>query len=173
MQNKETKMSFLIDDFFPSGLRTPSQRGFLTNHGIHHEQVLSSATIEFNENDTGIRLSMDLPGVHAKDLEVSVQRGVLSIRGYRSQKSIDGQVVKKQKISRRFAVDTDTVDVTHATANLSNGVLLITAPKKSKPVTVKIPVTEYQDDGTDDTTAGSGFTASRSNKRQSHTASKL
>jgi HSP20 family protein len=106
---------------------------------------VTMSVLSMNEDDASIRLSMDLPGVYAKNLEVSVQRGVLSIRGHRCVKGLDNRVVKKQKLSRRFAVDTDVVDVTRASANLTNGVLVICAPKKGKPVTIKIPVTDDSD----------------------------
>jgi HSP20 family protein len=148
-------MTFIMGDVFPSGLRTRKTNEFVSPH--HDNRMNKSqqqqeaapvnmSILSMNEDDDSIRLSMDLPGVRAKDLEVSVQRGVLSIRGYRSVKGLDSRVVKKQKLSRRFAVDTDVVDVTRASANLANGVLIICAPKKHKPaVTVKIPVTDDSD----------------------------
>jgi HSP20 family protein len=145
-------MSFIMDDIFPSGLRTPKTNELESPHNVMNKSqqqeaapVTMMSVLSMNEDDDSIRLSMDLPGVRAKDLEVSVQRGVLSIRGYRSVKGLDNRVVKKQKLSRRFAVDTDVVDVTRASANLADGVLIICAPKKGKPVTVKIPVTDDSD----------------------------
>ena len=128
-------MSFLVDDFFPSGLRNPSRS--------HHPYEPSSSALKIVENDDTIRLTMDLPGVRGKDLEVCVQHGVLCIRGSRVERGLDGRIRKKQRLSRRFAVDTDVVDITQATANIYNGVLVIGAPKKSKPTRFNIPVTEY------------------------------
>ena len=49
--------------------------------------------------------------------------------------------VKKQKISRRYAIDTDVVDVHSATANLKFGVLTIKASKMSKPNRFLLDVT--------------------------------
>ena len=144
-------MSFIMDDIFPSGLRTPKTTGSVsppnqTNTNKSQQEaapVVTMSVLSMHEDDDSIRLSMELPGVRAKDLEVSVQRGVLSIRGCRCVKGLDNdRVVKKQKLSRRFAVDTDVVDVTRASANLADGVLVICAPKKGKPVTIKIPVTD-------------------------------
>ena len=140
-------MSFLIDDIFPSGLHTRSH-----HHSYHHSgstnnlsrsQPTSSA-LEIVENDSDIRLTMDLPGVRGRDLDVCVQHGVLCINGSRIERGMDGRIRKKQKLSRRFAVDTDVVDVTKASANINNGVLIISAPKKSRPTKFKIPVTEYE-----------------------------
>jgi HSP20 family molecular chaperone IbpA len=145
-------MSFIMDDTFPSGLRTPKTTGCVSPpNRINKPQQEGAAgpatmsVMSMKEDDDSIRLTMDLPGVRARDMEVSVQRGVLSIRGYRCVKGMDNRVVKKQKLSRRFAVDTDVVDVTRASANIANGVLVICAPKKCKPITIKIPVTNDPD----------------------------
>lgn len=115
------------------------------------QQLALAAGFEVNEDDKSIRLSIDLPGVRAKDVEVSVVRGILSIRGHRIIRGMDHRIVKKVKVHRRFAVDADVMDVSRASANLFNGVLVITAPKnKIKPVTVNIPVTNDPDSDTDD-----------------------
>ena len=139
-------MSFIVEDYYSSGLHSPSKgTGLPSNQRRSPEQLAKASAIELNEDDDSIRLSMDWPGVRAKDVEVLVQRGILSIRGHRIIRGMDHRIIKKQKLFRRFAVDTDVVDVSRASANLANGVLMICAPKKSKPVTFKIPVTEDSD----------------------------
>jgi HSP20 family molecular chaperone IbpA len=90
-----------------------------------------------------MRLAVDLPGVHLKDLDLIINHGVLTIEGVRRTMSVDGSVcVKKQKVSRRYAIDADVVDLSNAAANLKFGVLTIKAPKKSKPNQVRVKVTE-------------------------------
>jgi len=102
---------------------------------------------ELSENDQFIRLTVDLPGVFAKDLEVDVNHGVLMIKGVRKTMSIDGTVcIKKHKFTRRYAIDTDVVDISRIQANLTQGILTVKAPKKSKPHHVRIGVTENQED---------------------------
>lgn len=106
-----------------------------------NQVVVQSA--ELSENDKFIRLTVDLPGVYAKDLEVDITHGVLSIGGVRKTMSIDGQVcLKKHKFSRKYAIDTDVVDVSAIRANLAQGVLTIKAPKRSKMNRIRIGVTE-------------------------------
>jgi hypothetical protein len=56
--------------------------------------------------------------------------------------SVDGSVCVKQKISRRYAIDADVVDLNNAAANLKFGVLTIKASKKPKPNQVRVNVTE-------------------------------
>lgn len=102
---------------------------------------------DLEENDQCIRLTVDLPGVLIKDLHVAVQHGVLSIKGVRKTWAMDGlHCNKKHKFSRRYAIDTDVVDVSQIEANLVHGVLTIKAPKKSQPQHVKITVTENDEE---------------------------
>jgi HSP20 family molecular chaperone IbpA len=50
--------------------------------------------------------------------------------------------VSESRFDKRFTIG-DDIDVSKITANLENGVLTVTAPKKEKkePETVKIPIT--------------------------------
>lgn len=112
----------------------PSQQ---QQHQVH------SPNTELAENASGIRLTVDLPGVLAGDLQVSVDKGVLTITGARKFMSVDGAVcVKRQKFSRRYAIDTNVVDIGALTAHLSQGVLTIRAPKKAQPQHVQVEVTQ-------------------------------
>lgn len=107
------------------------------------DQQQYRAPAELCENKQAIRLSVDLPGVYARDLDVSVHQGVLTIVGSRTTMSVDNtHAIKKQKFSRRYALDTDVVDVSRIEANLSQGVLTIRAPKKTDSHHVRVVVTE-------------------------------
>jgi HSP20 family molecular chaperone IbpA len=102
--------------------------------------------VQFRENARFIRLSVDLPGVLNRDLSVELQRGVLIIRGTRATELARG-VCHQHKFCRRFALDTDVVDSSKLKANLNRqGVLTVMAPKKSRPTTLLISITEQQDD---------------------------
>ena len=106
----------------------------------------SFSGLQIDEGDAYMRLTMDLPdGVRGSDLDVSVQQGFLCIQGCRIIRGMDGRIRKKQRLDRRFPVDTDVVDVSKASADvLSNGVLVISAPKKTyQPKMIfNIPVNE-------------------------------
>jgi HSP20 family molecular chaperone IbpA len=107
------------------------------------QEKAASPPAELSESNEWMRLAVDLPGVHLKDLDVNINHGVLTIEGSRRSMSVDGSVcVKKQKISRRYAIDADVVDLNKAVANLKFGVLTIKAPKKAKPNRVRVNVTE-------------------------------
>ena len=110
--------------------------------GLGGREKAAGPPAELSENHEWMRLTLDLPGVQLKDLDVNINQGVLTIEGSRRTMSVDGSVcVKKQKISRRYAIDTDVVDVHSATANLKFGVLTIKASKMSKPNRFLLDVT--------------------------------
>jgi HSP20 family protein len=128
---QKKKMSFLVDDSsFPMGVCTLSGAPMKLLYHCQYEPT--EAALAVQEDETGISLSMDLPGVRPQDLDVSVGHGVLSINGCRIVRGIDGRIRKRQRLARRFAVDTDAVDVTQATVTVLDGVLIVYAPKKSK-----------------------------------------
>jgi HSP20 family molecular chaperone IbpA len=107
------------------------------------EQKAPNPPAELSESHEWMRLAVDLPGVQLKDIDVNINHGVLTIEGVRRTMSVDGSVcVKKQKLSRHFAIDTNVVDIQKVAANLKFGVLTIKAPKKSKPNRVRVDVTE-------------------------------
>ena len=94
------------------------------------------ADFQVDEDETSIRVTMEMAGVKGSDISVSVEDGILTIQGYR--RSMDGR--KKQRLQRRFPVDTRVVDVSRAMANLWKDVLVLYAPKRSGAIS--IPVTE-------------------------------
>jgi HSP20 family molecular chaperone IbpA len=124
-------------------LRRRQQQQQQQEHGAQNREKVPHPPAELSENYEWMRLTVDLPGVQLKDLDVNINHGVLTIEGVRRTMTVDGSVcVKKQKVSRRYAIDTDVVDMQKVAANLKFGVLTIKAPKKSKPNRVRVAVTE-------------------------------
>lgn len=91
------------------------------------------------DNDTEFTVSVDVPGVKPEDLKVSVNDGTLTIEGAREVRSEDGTSFEKSNFSRSYQLS--NVDFTELKANLHEGVLDITAPKKKAPEPLKIEVT--------------------------------
>lgn len=85
-----------------------------------------------------VQLSIDIPGVQASGLDIEVDDRVLSISGSRSIHT--GHGVRTVEYSRRFRLD-ETIDSERVAANLSDGVLVLTAPRIQKARPIKIPVT--------------------------------
>jgi HSP20 family protein len=92
------------------------------------------------------RISLDVPGVKSNDVDIKVQNGVLHIFGVRKFESSDGHVVKKLKFSKSFQLPTEdygntAIDPSQLQATLSDGVLVLQAPKKPRPQPVTISIT--------------------------------
>lgn len=95
----------------------------------------------FSETNDSIQLSVDIPGVKAKELVVKVENGILSISGARKI-TLEGGGYKRFKFEKNFSIDVDSIDVSSITANLSNGVLILKAHKQKRAGPRIIQVTE-------------------------------
>mmetsp|Transcript_7266 Transcript_7266/g.10277 ORF Transcript_7266/g.10277 Transcript_7266/m.10277 type:complete len:237 (+) Transcript_7266:104-814(+) len=76
-----------------------------------------------SERSNHVCLSIDLPGVKHKDLDVMYEGGALRVSGLRKGRT---------SFARTFSVDCNAMDITKLKANLANGVLTITLPKKDR-----------------------------------------
>jgi len=90
-------------------------------------------------------ITADVPGVDPRDIEVSLDNGVLTIRGERRRESEEEQASFKRiervrgTFFRRFTLP-DTADAEKVKAKSNNGVLEITIPKQEKVQPRKIEV---------------------------------
>ena len=104
-----------------------------------------SPAIDIREVDNGYLIRADLPGVQRDDVEVTMDRNVLTIRGKRevSQADEDGKVLRSERISgnfcRRLRLPA-TVDRDQISANYENGVLEVMLPKGAEAQPRKIAV---------------------------------
>jgi HSP20 family protein len=102
----------------------------------------SSATAEWipaadvEEYEDRFELYVDLPGVVAKDVEITLERGVLTLAGERKVEQAEAQMTRHRrergygKFYRRFILP-DTVNADGVEASERNGVLAIRIPKKA------------------------------------------
>lgn len=90
-------------------------------------------------------LHADIPGVDPKALEITLENGVLSIRGQReASRTEEGQGFQRIERSfgsffRRFALP-DTADAENISAQSKNGVLELVIPKQQKQQPRRITV---------------------------------
>jgi HSP20 family protein len=104
-----------------------------------------SPSVDIKEEDNRFVIYADLPGVEVKDIEITMENGVLSIKGERSYED----EVKEENFHRierahgtfyrRFSLP-DSADEDNINASGKNGVLEITIPKKEKEQPRRIPV---------------------------------
>lgn len=98
---------------------------------------------DIEETDDAYILRMDLPGVNKKDVSVTIQNNVLSVRGERKRDEAD----KTYHVTERFTgnfyrsfVLPSTVDENSIVAEYKDGVLTATIRKKeeAKPKAIEI-----------------------------------
>lgn len=108
----------------------------------------SSPGYEIREDDNKFQLSIDVPGVKAADMKVELEQDgrLLHLSGGRKVEK-EGSVTET-RFDKRFLI-AESVDTSKITANLADGVLVVSAPKKQieEEKTTTIAITEGTDSG--------------------------
>lgn len=88
-------------------------------------------SIDVSENDREIRVVAELPGLEEKDVELSLQEGVLTIRGEKKAEAEDAVYTERWygRFERSLSVGPD-VDADKVHAAFKHGVLTVTLPKR-------------------------------------------
>jgi HSP20 family protein len=101
--------------------------------------------IDIKEGEDAYEVSADVPGVDPKDIEVSLEDGVLTVKGERRTESQDENLGYTRteraygSFFRRFTLP-DTADADNISARTEHGVLKLHVPKKEKALPKKISV---------------------------------
>lgn len=96
-----------------------------------------SPAVDIKEEDERFVLKADIPGVDPKDIDVTMEDGVLTIKGERKHESEEeAEGYKRVERSygsfyRRFSLP-DTADAERVTAKGKDGVLEVFIPKQEK-----------------------------------------
>ncbi len=118
----------------------------------HGEDGTQSATadwvpmVDIKEEEGRFVVFADVPGVDPKDIEITMDKGVLTIRGQREHESKEEREGYKRMersrgtFYRRFALP-DTADVENVSARGNNGVLEVVIPKQEAAQPRRISVT--------------------------------
>lgn len=120
------EMNRLFDDVFSGIGGVPT----LTGRG------LGWPSVEMVETDGGLRVSVELPGLDEKDVELLIDDDVLTLRGEKRAEVTDKERGYSERsygrfermIALPFAVEEDNVE-----AAFRNGVLTVTLPRSAKP----------------------------------------
>jgi HSP20 family molecular chaperone IbpA len=109
-----------------------------------HRETYVKPPVDIFETADGIVLLADVPGLAQDDLDVSVDHGVLPIRGSASRAGAGSNGHRHGATSavlRQFRLS-DTIDPEHIAAELKHGVLRLHLPKaeahRSRKVDVKV-----------------------------------
>ena len=120
------EMNRLFDDVF-SGLGG-GMPGLAT-------RGLGWPSVELVETEQGLRVSAELPGLDEKDVELTIDDGVLTLRGEKRAETTDKERGYSERsygrferaIALPFAVEEDKTE-----ASFKNGVLSVTLPRSAK-----------------------------------------
>ena len=99
----------------------------------------------FWENDESYQIELDLPGVSREGLDITLDKGTLTITAERKHDETDAtrKAWREErfygKLTRAFSLP-DTIDSESVTAELSDGVLLVTIAKSPAAQPKKINV---------------------------------
>jgi HSP20 family protein len=115
--------------------------------GDHSSIVTSNWTpaVDIKEELDCFVLEADIPGVNPKDIEVTMENGVLTIKGERKheeEKEVNGYKRVERSYGtfyRRFSLP-DSADAERVTAKGKDGVLEVSIPKHEKVQPRKITV---------------------------------
>lgn len=94
-----------------------------------------SPTVDIEEYPDKFVLYADVPGIDPASIEVTLERGVLTLSGAREQAAEKNGVERRRieratgRFHRRFALP-DTVDAESVSASGRNGVLEVSIPKR-------------------------------------------
>lgn len=101
--------------------------------------------VDIREEDSRYLLAADIPGVDRKNVEITLEEGVLTVKGERNTGTdISGEGYRRRErthgtFMRQFTLP-DTVDAGNISAAVQDGVLEIEIPKQDKPEPRKITV---------------------------------
>ncbi len=112
----------LFDDVF-RGFGSPAFGGFERG---------SWPQVELGETDTHIRVAAELPGLDEKDVNISLEDGVLTLRGEKRSQVDDKDRGYSERSYGRFERRIGLpkgIDRDKASATFKNGVLTVTLPK--------------------------------------------
>lgn len=106
---------------------------------LRADRELASAinpAMDVAENDKEFKITAELPGLDAKDVQVNAAEGYLTIKGEKKQESKEereGYYRQERSYGsfQRVVALPDTANFDKAEANFKNGVLTLSIPKKA------------------------------------------
>jgi len=112
------QMDRLFDDFF----RAPSLLGSGTT---------GWPSVEVNETDREVKVTAEMPGMGEKDVDLSLDNGMLTIRGEKKAEQNERGYSERWygRFERRIPVPA-SIDEEHCRADFRDGLLTVTLPKR-------------------------------------------
>jgi HSP20 family protein len=119
------QMNRLFDDLFDQGGDT----------GSFARPAISAPAMDVHQNDDRIEITAELPGVKEEDIDLTVEDGVLTLRGEKKSTQTDKERGYSERsygtFERRLTLPSN-VDEDACSADFRDGVLTITLPKSAE-----------------------------------------
>ena len=121
---------------------------FFTEDETDQSNVVTSQwtpRVDIKKEDKRFVILADIPGVDPKDIDISMDKGILTIRGERKSESTEqnGKTTRVERsygaFYRRFALP-DSADAEGVSASGKHGVLEISIPKKPETTPRRISI---------------------------------
>lgn len=127
----QDEMNKLFSDFF-GDLSFPSWGERLAAE----PSFAISPAMDVTENDKEFKITAELPGIEAKDMQISTAEGYVTIKGEKKQESKEereGYFRQERSYGsfQRVVALPDNANFDKAEANFKNGVLTLSIPKKA------------------------------------------
>ncbi len=122
-----------VDRLFDDLFRWPTT-SFGPSFGVAG-RALAWPNLEVNETDREVRITAEVPGMSEKDVELTVEDGILTLRGEKKSETADKDRGYSERFygrfERRIALP-GGVDDKEARAEFRDGVLTVTIPKSAE-----------------------------------------
>jgi len=132
-------------------LQSRMSRLFEQQYGSGEETLMTSGAfvppVDIYEDQHGIQLKLEVPGIDEKDLNINVENNVLTVSGERKFEN-EQKEENFHRIERRYGSFTrsftlpNTVDTEKITADYNSGVLTVRLVKReeAKPKQIKVNI---------------------------------
>jgi HSP20 family protein len=122
---------------------------FTRGLGTNGRMTMLMPSLDVSETDKEIEVRVDLPGLERKDVDISIENDVLTIRGEKHFEASEDHKNKNYHVRERsygafyrVLQLPPGIDPSKVQATMSKGVLTITIPKPAQSVAKKIEVKE-------------------------------
>lgn len=98
--------------------------------------------LSIKEDDKNVYVKAAVPGIEAKDIEITYNKGILTIKGETSEKEEKKKVIRQSRQSYFYQVNVpgDVDDKAEPSATCKNGMMTVTFAKSPKTQPKKIAI---------------------------------
>lgn len=133
---------------FQDEIKQAFERLFRPDEGDQSNVVTSQWTprVDIKEEDKRFVILADIPGVDPAEIEIQMDKGILSIKGERKKDASEGKLSRVERqhgaFYRRFALP-DSADAEGISASGKNGVLEVSIPKRPETSPRRIAINTH------------------------------